>query len=488
VDRQFSLEHASRGAALLPCLIAITTLVSAVFSSGCGPSSAPVLGHLPPHSVIVVSLDTLRADRLGLYGYERKTDRGLQELAKDSVVFTTVASQATQTLLSHKSWFAARYPLGIVHDTTGADLETLAGMKNPTRFLVDTFREATTPSLIPLIAENGYLTAAFVDGGWLRKKFGFQAGFTTYDDLGKRFKDIIPRAEGWIRRHREEPFFLFLHSYDIHCPYHCREPYDTMFCDSHGDHMSLAHKCGKNSKALRVPGISDTDLRAVNDHYDGGIANADAFIENLVATLHETGIYDDTLLIITSDHGEGLGEHNQIGHGALYLEQIRIPLIVKFPRSMNIEGTTVGTPVELIDVFPTILDVCGIPLPDGIDGRSVLTAIMDGAPHRDRLISQMTFRELPDKVSRAAKRSIWVPGQWLLVHDAQETTLQVFDLEADPKGLTDVAASRPEAVPALLQELMALDPGPGPGGFRSPEQTEMDPELVEQLRSLGYLN
>jgi len=475
---------------------------AAMLFSGCGSPSNPASTGLSPPHVIVVSLDTLRADRLGLYGYERETDPALQALAADSVVFSTVASQATQTLLSHKSWFASRYPLGIVHDTTGADLDTLAGMDNPTDFLVDTFRNAATPSLVPPLAEHGYLTAAFVDGGWLGTDFGFQAGFEAYDDRGKLFgklvesilpsekglKYILPRAMSWIRSHREDPFFLFLHTYDIHCPYHCREPYDTMFCDAHAGHIDLAGKCGKTAKAFKVPQMSVTGLRAVSDHYDGGIASADAFIADLVTMLRDIGMYDEALLIITSDHGESLGEHSQIGHGAFFLEQIAIPLIIKLPQSMGIAGRKIDTPVELIDVFPTVFDVCGIPAPNGIDGRSLLPAITTGAPHRRGLISQITFRELPDQISGAAKRAIWIPGQWLLVHDARGDASQVFDLAADPKGLTDIAASLPEAVPALLQELVVWDPGDSADGYRAPEPTEMDPELVEQLRSLGYLN
>jgi len=461
-----------------------------VVGGGCGNpdlGSQSLEGASPPY-IVLVCLDTLRADRLSIMGYHRQTDPVLRELARTAVVFDNVGAQATQTLLSHKSLFTGRYPLSLLAQATGSDMGALCRVEHATEFLVETFRGLQSPSLVTGISARGYRTAAFVDGGWMAREFGFDQGFDVYNDAAGGLRRTLPRTLRWIRRHRDEPFFVFLHSYDVHCPYACREPFDSMFCATHPQHVDLAGRCGKTH--FRVDELSPVDLQAVNDHYDGGVASADAFVGELVRQLKELGVYDRTLLIITSDHGESLGEHDQIGHGSFHVDQLAIPLIVKFPKAMQIPGQRIDTAVALLDVLPTVYEVCGIPIPEGLDGRSFLASVTRGVAHRDHLVAQVTFREIPDLVSHPTRRALLVPGRWLVVEDLRQRSVQLFDLGTDPLGLTEVAPQDVPEVHQLVAMLRSYDPGGADGQLPAkqlPPGLATRQETQEQLKALGYL-
>ena len=438
-----------------------------------------------PRHVILISLDTLRADRLSVWGHDRTTDPALARLAGDAVVFETVASQASQTLLSHKSLFAAKYPLRIVQDVTGASFGDLGAIE-PARandFLVNALSRARG-SLVDALRAQGYLTAAFTDGGWLRSRFGFDDGFDHYDDQGGHLAGILPRARAWIDRHREGSFFLFIHAYDVHKPFWSREPFNSRYCRDHSRHVDLERRLSKRSFAKLS--LSPGDIAGIADHYDGGIQSADAYLGELFDYLERQGIYRDSLIVVTSDHGESLGEHGLVGHGALYLEQVHVPLIIKFPAGA-IAARRVGEPVELLDVMPTVLDVCAAEVPDGLDGRSLLPLIRDGAPHRRFLTSQIHFKALPDLISNPVKRSIWQPGRWLVVVDGRSGHWETFNLAEDPKGLRDVSGEEPPQARALLEILRRAESTTAAGSFSIPQAVDLDEQTRRELRSLGYL-
>jgi arylsulfatase A-like enzyme len=211
--------------------------------------------------------------------------------------------------------------------------------------------------------------------------------------------------------------------------------------------------------------------------------------------LRELGLYDEALILVTSDHGESLGTHGQIGHGGLFLEQLMVPLIIKFPSSWSWDSQVVEDPVELVDVMPTILGACGIEAPPGLDGRSLIAA--EQSPRR-HLVAQMAYREGPELISNPAKRALLEPGRWLLIHDARSDRLELFDLGKDPEALTAVAmGARPgaqdgssddiaAALPGLLAALAALDAGRSADEFVEPA-VEMDEEMLRALKSLGYV-
>jgi arylsulfatase A-like enzyme len=280
-----------------------------------------------------------------------------------------------------------------------------------------------------------------------------------------------------------------MHTYDTHCPYVCREPFNSMFCRDHSRHIPLEGRCNQvnlGRTPLMKTVLTASDLQAVSDHYDGSIACADADLGDFFATLRGLGIYGEALIIVTSDHGESLGEHDQIGHGGLYLEQLRVPLIVKFPKSWNVAAAVVESAVELVDVMPTVYDACGMEQPDGVTGRSLLPLVQGSRWNRRFAIAQTTHQEGRAASSNAAKRAVLVPGEWLLIHDARTDAAEMFDLGSDAKGLSDIGKPQPAAAENLLSALTAHDPADTGGEFAMPAHSPMSDELRRQLETLGY--
>jgi hypothetical protein len=437
-----------------------------------------------PSLVLLLSLDTLRADRLGTYGYFRDTSPRLDQFARQATVFETVGAQATQTLVSHKSLLAGKYPLRLVHEATGADLSALSRVEDPTAFLVSTFSRPRSPSLVALLAEELH-TAAFVDGGWIRERFGFADGFQIFDEAGGNLERILPRVYAYLRQPVDRRRFVFVHAYDVHCPYPCRAPYNEQFCSLHSRHVPLEGRCGKGD--LAVEGLSAIDLAAVTDHYDGGIASADAWIGELFDRLRASGLWEESLVIVTSDHGESLGEHGEIGHGGLYLEQLLVPLVIKFPASWAVPAARIRDPVELVDVLPTVLEAVGLRPPPDLDGRSLLPLVRGQSGGRRVLVAQTTFRDGPQLASRLTKRALLVPSRWLLVDDDASASFELYELRAN--GREGALAISPDA--RLVARLSSLLARFDPRGEHSAPPTSaappIDEETASQLRALGYL-
>lgn len=471
-------------------------LAGLVAATGCPPADRPTQSTAdptdtpaprpdPPELVLLISLDTLRPDRLGCYGHDRDTSPQLDRLAAQGVVFATVAAQATQTLISHKSLLAAQYPLRLARETTNADLETLKGLQKPTKYIQATFGRTKATPLVATLRDAGYLTAAFTDGIWMTRHLGFETGFAHFDERAGHLQAILPRLQTWLQTHSTGRRFVFLHAYDVHCPYWCREPFNSRFCTDHTRHLDLRGICGKTG--LMNMQLTADDLRAISDHYDGGIASADAYLGTLFDALREMDLYDQALIVFTSDHGESLGGHGQIGHGGLYLEQLMVPLIFKFPASWKLQPQVIGDPVELLDVMPTILEACNVELPPALDGRSLLPVQGHTPPAARYLVTQMTFREGPESISNPAKRSILEPGRWLLIHDARAPALELFDLTADPAGLVDVADRKLSSILPLMAALADRDQGRATDRFVQPQTVQISDQLRKELESLGYV-
>ena len=481
-------------AVTVPIFVLLALAVAGVLGHGCSPREGDPSPRQKPfpkaRGVMLIIIDTLRADRLGCYGYHRRTSPNLDNLARESVLFETVMAQSAFTLVSHKSLFTAQYPLNLARTTTNADLKTLAALPDPHGYLVSTFRNLKTPLLIDGLRRHGYQAAAFTDGIWMSRNMGFDEFFDVYNDERGHLREIFPRTFRWLSANLEAPFFVFVHTYDTHAPYVCEEPYNSLFCHDHTRHISLARRCNQvdcGEPSLMKIELTEADLRAIPDHYDGKIACADSYIGKCFGALRKLNLYDEILLIITSDHGESLGEHDQIGHGGLYLEQLMIPLIIKFPASWEVAPARIKEPVELVDVMATVYDACGLELPESSAGRSLLPLLRGGPWSRRHLIAQTTNREGRGGLSNAAKRAVLDPGRWLLIHDAAAESMELFNVQADPKGLTDVAARKPPAGAGLLKTLMAHDPSRGQDEFTEPGAPELSAEQLRQLRSLGYV-
>lgn len=439
-----------------------------------------------PPAVILISLDTFRADRIELYGAERATAPNIASLGEESLTFTAAAAQATQTLISHKSILTGKYPLRLIRETTNADTDTLAALEDPSQFLINTFQGLRAEPLVTNLRQSRFRTAAFVDGGWMAKSMGFARGFDEFDEEGGGLAGILPRAYRWLEQNREERFFLFLHAYDLHCPYVSREPYDSRFCSDHTTHIPLEGKCAKPE--LLNTDLTEADRRAIADHYDGGIASADAYIAELVEKLRELGLYEESVIILTSDHGDSFGEHGQIGHGGLQLEQLLVPLVVKLPASWNVPPRKIREPVALVDVMPTVCDLLDVQVPEGLDGRSLMSLVSNGEWERRYVAAQTTFRVGRRRVSRPASGAILVPGRWLFVHDPVVESTTLFDLAHDPRALSALdEATEPSVKTRLMGVLRAVEAGEASGTFSPIEDVSIDEDLRRELESLGYL-
>ncbi|MEQ1894969.1 MAG: sulfatase, partial [Planctomycetota bacterium] len=396
--------------------------------------------------IILVSLDTLRADHLGAYGYARETAPNLAALAAQGVLFRTVCAQSAQTLTSHKSLLTGKYPNTLMREETGDDLVDLATLGGDKRdYLVETFTQVH-PTLGQLFRASGFATGALTDGAWMSRETGMQHGFEPFDDSGGGLAAILPRAQAWLATIGPARAFLLVHAYDVHCPYPTREPHDSAFCHDHDAHVDLAGKCGKGG--LFELELTPADRAAVVDHYDASILSADAYLGEFFAALRTLGLYERALIVVTSDHGESLGERGLYGHGGLQLEQLFVPLIIKPPRHWNLEARVIDEPVELVDLHPTLLAFAGIAPPEDLDGRSLVPTLFRGVRGKDYLVAQTTFEEAPEFRSSPAKRSLLRPGRWQILQDAERGTADFYALEHDPAGL--------HALPVAAEEFSSL--------------------------------
>ena len=207
----------------------------------------------------------------------------------------------------------------------------------------------------------------------------------------------------------------------------------------------------------------------------------------LLDKLRQMNKYDEALIIVTSDHGEALGEHEQIGHGGLYLEQLLVPLIIKFPASWRVAPKRIADPVELIDLMPTVLEACGVDRPGDLDGHSLLPLIREGKTHESTLITQLAFREGRRSITNPAKRAILDPGRWLLIHDARAESTELYDLRVDARALVDVADQRVNDLAGLLGTLSSQDIGASSRRLNVPKGASLTEEELQQLQSIGYV-
>jgi len=315
-------------------------------------------------NVVLISIDSLRRDRLGCYRYFRNTSPNIDQLADDSIVFDSAFSTAPSTVPAHMSLFTALYPA--VHGV---------------RFPSDVLR-SNRLTLAEHMQAEGYLTAAYVDGGNLGRQWGFDKGFQLYDDRGGGLEAIRPKAIDFINAHASRPFFLFVHTNDVHRPFNPPPGYIRIFDDGVIRHpyssegrsaMGFVQSIGYHDYLGLNP---QENLDRISSAYDGRILYADTEIGTILDALKNHGIYERTLIVVLSDHGESLFDrHVYFGHSLfLFDNEISIPLIVKMPGS-EIFPSRRNELVSIIDVSPTILDVVHRSEPTVIQGQSLFSLI-----------------------------------------------------------------------------------------------------------------
>ncbi len=416
-------------------------------------------------NIVLVSIDTLRPDHLGCYGYHRETSRELDRLSEEAVLFTNAYSQSPWTLPAHFSLFTAQYP-------------TSHGMVS-NRSLYEPFRGVLAAQYF---RDRGYRTAAFTNGGFVNGRYGFRLGFEIYRNDVKRLDD--ERVFRWIDSHLTEPFFLFLHTYRVH-NYILHPEDDDFFRDEksgdwHGPH---GFDILKEYRGKEIDFTEEERLGLV-DLYDAAVFRTDRDVGNLLDKLRESGIYDSTILIVTSDHGEEFGEHRHLYHGdKLFNEQVRVPLVIRFPEE-SLRSIRVDEAVELIDVVPTVIDYLELPAGGTFTGMSLMEIIRGKGKSR-----QPVFSTAHHLTSFSVIRGGWkyiVYGN-NVKDPSMRNTESLYRLGDGERELYDLAAAYPETVLALRSDLEAIrdstltrPPSIGTIGVLSER-------LEQELKALGYL-
>lgn len=392
---------------------------------------APAAARPAPPPIIVLSLDTLRADHLPSYGYARATAPTLDAFASEAVRFDEAIAQANATLPSHLSLITSLYPphfrITRSRDHTN-QIRTRLRLPDAVQTLTEVLRDA------------GYETAAFTDGAFMNANYGFDQGFDTFSfnrysttkpDFGLRFTlhKLASFLDERSRAAPEKPLFLFVHSYDVHEPYDAPPPYDRVFGEL--SYAQLTEELGVKPRPRlldrRADELSQQQVDAVRALYDNGIRRADALVGELFSLFRRHGLYDPALLVVLSDHGEEFREHGRFGHGLqLYRENVRVPLLIRLPEGRH-GGRVVHEPVALLDVAPTLLELAGLPIPDQFAGRSLAPAVA-GRP-MPSLASRPIYFEcanLEDGVYGMQR------GRWKIVRARRGGASEIYDLTGDP--------------------------------------------------------
>lgn len=389
-------------AGLAPC-VAGAALLGAALAGGC--ARAPEAAGPPP--VVLISLDTFRADRIGAFGNPNGLTPNLDAFAAEAVAFDNAWSQAVQTGPSHASMFTSRYP----SEELGADGQP--------------FIPADMPVMAGIFGVYGYQTAAFVAGGELNRHGGLSAGFDTYEsseDFGSLWH-TVPMAMRWMdeKRSADKPYFLFIHGYDTHSRYLKPTPYGYAYNDPsatgagpyavrtaterivdgvfHADFDALVQSyatdlrprdAASRARLAAAAGdapltITEADAAYISRAYDGAVSYADTQFGLLMAELQRRGVLDRALVVLMADHGEQLGEHGIYGHCCeVNDEETHVPILVRAPHGAG-GGAAVHTRVELVDILPTVLEFAGLKAPAGIRGHSLLPALrgqpVEGHPY-----------------------------------------------------------------------------------------------------------
>jgi arylsulfatase A-like enzyme len=436
--------------------------------------------------VLLVSVDSLRADHLHCYGYPRQTSPVIDSLAREGVRFRTVLSPTSWTLPAHLTLLTALPPEshGVVDD--GMQLRP----------------EAVT--LAEVLWQAGYATAGVVSGPYLDSEYGFSQGFEHYDDYsvvkvlfkflhrGSTSPRLVEVAGDWLQdwsaHGRDRPFFLFLHMWDVHYDYEPPPPFDSSF--DPGYRGRVTGRDVQTGPAIHA-GMDPRDLQHVIALYDGEIAFTDQNIGRLVAMLKSMGAFDDTLVVVTADHGEEFLEHGgKTHHQSLYDESLLVPLVIRFPGGSR--TATVTRQVRLMDVAPTILGTLGVAPPgfggteDPFCGRDLTPLIDDdhddpGSPGS----SLPAFGHLRNKSELQVSIRT---GQFKYIRREQGGSWrdELYDLLADPGERANLAGRRPPLEGELRRDLLGWREHWGRGTGLSRDM-RLNGQQTEELKALGYI-
>lgn len=399
-----------------------------------------------PPNVLLVTIDTLRADHVGAYGYKAAETHNLDALAAQGVRFTEAYTPVPITLPSHATMMTGAYPMKTgMHDFSGNKL-------NPEQ-----------PTLAKIFHASGYATGAVVASAVLDSRFGLNSGFDFYydnfdfsrlqesnlDAMERPANQVVDEALKWLAGRKTGPFFLWIHLYDPHYPYNPPAPYDKRFASS---------------------------------PYDGEIAFADSQLGLVLQYLKKRGLYDNTLIAVSGDHGEGLGEHGEKTHGFfIYDSTLHVPLIIKPASTSAMKRITkvVEKPVCLVDLMPTLLDLTGQTAPGEVQGKS-LKPLIEG---EDESVSPLYAESYLPRIHfdwselRGLRREKY--------HFIDGPKPELYDLGTDPKELHNLYPQKP-ALSSEIRGLLTKAIRENTPDHEMAVKTSLDPAMMERLKSLGY--
>jgi choline-sulfatase len=412
-----------------------------------------------PPNIILITLDTTRADRMGFLGSKRGLTPNLDALAKQSVIFTRAYAQVPLTTPSHAVLLTGTYPqLNHVEDLgspLGKDL----------------------PYLPDLLHSHGYHTAAFVGASILDPTGsapGFERGFDAYDahfhepkpgedryhSIERRAEDVSHHALDWLSVHTQGPFFLWIHFYDAHDPYDPPEPFKT---------------------------------RYASEPYDGEIAYTDSVLGELIGVLQKHGLYKETVIAVAADHGEAFGEHGEERHGMfLYDETIHVPLLLKLPDGFTKrrDEPSIDQRVELAEVAPSLLELAGIPIPATMQAQS-LFPLIDAARMDAAQSASGDKAKQPDRPAYSESKyarlfgwsdlSSWRTNKYLYIEAPRR---ELYDQSNDPGAVKNLALVATAVADTLKSQLTSFQQKTS---TIQTEPTKLDPAQAENLRALGYM-
>ncbi|MCU1275696.1 MAG: tetratricopeptide repeat protein, partial [Bryobacterales bacterium] len=390
----------------------------------------------PSTPVILISVDTLRADHLGCYQAERRLTPHIDSIARNGTLFSQVSALVPLTLPSHVALFTSTYPFANGVEDNGVP-----------------FAGGTT--LATVLKNAGYRTAAFVGSFVLDRRFGLSRDFDVYDspfdlrnktvadvgDLKRPGAQVAAAAMQWLDQNANSPFFLFLHLYDLHTPYDL--PPET--------------RRGRGEAG-----------------YEAELTYVDRVLGDFLTFLESRGLRNKSLIVFTSDHGEGLNEHGESTHGYfVYESTLRVPLIFHWPAgSKRVSQDRIAEPASLLDVAPTILDALGLSRSKEMRGHSLITGKSTGETYSESLYARNHF-------GCASLRTLRV-GRYKYI-DAPNPEL--YDLSSDPRESKNLYSAQPSLAIDLRKRIMALLAGVPAAKARPPT-----PDAANALRSLGYLS
>ncbi len=405
-----------------------------------------------PLNVVLITIDTLRADHLGCYGYKNIKTPNIDNLAAEGTRFERAFAVVPVTLPSHTSMLTGTYPmLSGMHDFSGNKLSP------------------QQPTLATVLKKEGYATGAVVGAAVLDSRFGLNQGFDFYydhfdfsrldeanlDEMERPGNVVADTTLDWLSKNSQKPFFLWMHLYDPHFPYRPPEPYATEYA---------AHL------------------------YDGEIAFADEQIGRLVRYLKEKGIYQNTVIVLSGDHGESLGEHGEKTHGFfIYNATMHVPLIIRKPKAAP---GVVSDPVSLVDLMPTVLDALGVEIPSQVQGRSLVSAIQGSQRSTGNVVRGRESGE------RALYEESYLPRihfNWSELRGTENAKYhfidaprpELYDVTSDPGELHNLYGEK-KAVSEELRAKLTRMISDYSAGKEMAEKTGLDPALMERLKALGY--